>query len=340
MRERHERSAAAQRLESLSVSDEWKPKLAAGVQLTKLTLTAAEGFAVSRIDGATTAYELALLTGMRQVEVNALLERLQGEGVLEGGAAAPAPAPEEEDEQPPAVPEDAEGHATLLKLYSTRFKELSEADRVHHAETGDAATLSALAFDPLPSVIRALLANPRCGPEQGRLIAAHHRTGNGLELLLARQDLIRDAQVQRMLWRNPQLNEGQVKRLTAAKRLLEVWKLSVSREATAQTRAALARALRAKFSSAGAEEKVELIFNTEGRALAGLAGLPIDGRATSLLCARTVSSMMLVQSIAHWAVAPPALIGHLLKQQLVMRQPRLRQMLQAHPNAPASAKKL
>ena len=120
-----------------------------------------------------------------------------------------------------------------------------------------------------------------------------------------------------------------------SKRLLELWKLNVSRESTAQARSAVMKVLRARFPQASAEERVELIFTTEGRCLAGLAGIPIDGRTTSLLCARTYSSVLLVQHIGAWAVAPPALIAHLLKQPMVMRQPTLKKKLELHPNAPS-----
>jgi hypothetical protein len=62
--------------------------------------------------------------------------------------------------------------------------------------------------------------------------------------------------------------------------------------------------------------------------------LPVDGRTAALLCARTYASLLLVQNIAHWSAAPPALIQHLLKQAVVQRNPRLKQLLQQHPNAP------
>jgi len=170
-------------------------------------------------------------------------------------------------------------------------------------------------------------------PPDAILIAAHHQTTTGLEFLFTRADLMRDAQVQRLLFKNPQLNEGQLRRLTQTKRLLEVWKLSVSREVTTQTRTNTARLLRTRFASAPAEERVELICSTEGRALGGLSGLPIDGKTTALLCARAYGSMLLVQNLAHWSATPPALIVHLLKQPIVVRQPRLKALLQQHPNA-------
>jgi hypothetical protein len=48
---------------------------------------------------------------------------------------------------------------------------------------------------------------------------------------------------------------------------------------------------------------------------------------------------MLIQNIARWSAAPPALIAHLLKQEAVRRQPQLRLLLQRHPNAPADTRR-
>jgi hypothetical protein len=349
------------------LSTDWKPKWAPNIDLRKLTLSNVEGFLASRVDGFTTIAQLAQLTSLPREQIVALLERLVGEGALvappqpEPQPAAPA-APPAVPEPPPAVseapmpaaeepplptgeePEPGEAEAeigsglTHLALYRERFHQLSPDERAQLALNATGPVLSALCFDPLPGVIRALMENRHTGLEQARLIAAHHQNATGLEFLLARAELMRDTQVQRLLWRNPQLNEGQLRRLTQSKRLLELWKLSVSREATTQTRNNTARLLRTRFVTAPAEERVELIINTEGRSLAGLSGLSIDGKTSALLCSRSYASLLLVQNLATWSVTPPALITHLLRQPLVMRQPRLKTMLQHHPNAPAHAK--
>ena len=330
------------------MATDWKPKLSPSTNLLSLTLTNIEGFLVSRIDGNTSTHELGLLTGQSAEQVRALLDRLVQEGAV---IAPPEPAPQvvvpdspEPTEPPiddppaedePPEPDEREAVATHLQLYRERFHHLPADERASMASTANGASLSALCFDPLPAVIHQLLHNPLASFEQARLIAAHHRNSAGLEWLLNRPEMMRDAQVQRLLYRNPQLNEGQLRRLTQTKHLLEVWKLSVSREATAQTRSATARLLRARFPTSSPDERVELIFTTEGRALGGLSGMSVDGKTTALLCARTYSSVMLVQNLAHWSTTPPPLIIHLLKQPLVARHPRLRTMLQQHPNAPA-----
>lgn len=323
-----------------SRSDDWKPRLAPTTDLLSLTLTNLEGFTVSRIDGNTTITELAHLTQQTPEQVAALVDRLVGEGALLPKAPPPpvSPPPEAEAEaatEESLVPLDEEADAgTHLTLYVTRFKELSVDDRIHFAGVGTPAELSALAYDPLPAVIQALVQNPRVGPAQARLIAAHHNNAAGLEFLLGRGEFLRDPQVLQLLMRNTQLNEGQLRRLLLTKRLLELFKLSVSREASSQIRSGIIKILRSRFPATSAEERVEVIFTTEGRVLGSLTGVTLDGQTTALLCARTYSSVMLIQSFARWAPTPPALLAHLLKQPLVLRQPRLKTMVSQHPNCP------
>jgi hypothetical protein len=91
--------------------------------------------------------------------------------------------------------------------------------------------------------------------------------------------------------------------------------------------------LRATFNQRTGEERAELILTTEGRCLASLVGLTIDSHATAILCRRTYTSTLLIQNIARWSAAPPQLIAHLRRQDLVKRNPTLRQMLERHPNA-------
>jgi hypothetical protein len=363
---------------------DWKPRPG---QPPPRPLTEAERACLAHVDGETSAEDIALLTGLRRVEVAAVLDGLVRDGVVTGAAhthtpptQAPHPQVAHVQEGPDATtlasaaqpPPEGEAHvaadqsgaehaasdgsasspseltddgsadsgsgASHLALYRAQFHPLRPDERAAIAATAMGANLSALCFDPVPEVIRHLLGNPHTGLEQARLIASHHHTTTGLEFLFSRADLLRDTQVQRLLVRNPQLAEGQLKRLVGHRRLLELWKLTTSREVTSQTRTATMRLLRQRFAIAPAEERVELIFTSEGRALNGLAGLPIDGKTTALLCARTYASTLLVTNLATWSSTPPALITHLLRQPVVMRQPALKTRLQQHPNAPSTAR--
>jgi len=247
--------------------------------------------------------------------------------------------PESTDEAEPAEDEPEVALGNYRQLFETRLHPLPEDQRVAHAHAAEDPVLSALCFDPLPSVIKAVLENARVGLAHARLVARNHRNPVGLEALCGRAAFSADAGVRRWLVRNPQLPASLFRRLWGMRRLMELYKVTNDRDIPEGTRRSAREVLRQRFASAPAEEKVELIINTEGRSLAGLTGLPVDGKTVSLLCGRTYRSPMLIQNIARWSAAPPALIAHLLKQEAVRRQPQLRALLARHPNAPADAKR-
>ena len=301
--------------------------LTPGVDLRGLPLTPEEGFVASRLDGATDLHALSIVTGLSPERVEAALERL-----VSLGAVSP---PDVLEEGEPVASDEPAG--THRELYETALRQLAPDERATRAKAAEEPELSAFCFDPLPAVIHALLDNPRFSLPQARLVAIHHRTPSGLEALAARAAFAADAGVRRALLRNPQLSTGLLRRLHGGRRLLEQHKLVVSRDVPEQTRRAARELLRAHFSTAEAEERVEVIVKTEGRCLTALAGLPVDGKTAALLCSRTYTSTLLVQNISRWAACPPALIAHLMRQELVRRSPPLKVLLKRHPNAPAGS---
>jgi hypothetical protein len=341
--------------------NDWTPKLNLSADLVSLPLTPEEGFVLSRLDGRTAFGHLPALTGLSPERLRALLQRLVELGAVLPNSAAGAPPPRpppppprasEEPEPPPVEepppdeeeppPEEAEGEAATgdwRQLFERHLHPLPEEQRAHRARAAEEPELSAFCFDPVPAVIKSLLENTRVGLTQARLIARHHRNPVGLEALCARASFAADGGVRRWLVRNPQLPASLFRRLWAGRRLLEHFKVMVDRDVPEQTRRTAREVLRSRFNTAPAEERVELIFGTEGRVLAALAGLAVDGKTAALLCGRTYRSPMLIQNIARWSAAPPALIAHLLRQEAVRRQPQLRLLLQRHPNAPADARR-
>ena len=310
----------------------WKPSLNPGVALLDLSLTPEEGFVAYRLDGATDVQGLAVATGLPLERVEAALEKLVSLGAVSprpgtpGELPAEAEAETEDDAETAEAGEPAAG--TNRKLYEMALRQLAPHERAARAKAAEEPELSAFCFDPLPAVVHALLDNPRFGLVQARLVA--ERVGG-----MASSRLSADASVRRALLRNPQLPAGLLRRLYGGRRLLEQHKLVISRDVPEQTRRTARELLRGRFSTADAEERVEVIVKTEGRCLASLAGLPVDGKTAALLCGRTYSSTLLVQNISRWAACPPSLIAHVLKQELVRRSPSLRLQLQRHPNAPS-----
>ncbi|AGC48936.1 hypothetical protein MYSTI_07664 [Myxococcus stipitatus DSM 14675] len=265
----------------------------------------------------------------------------------EAEANTTAPAPPASEDSPSSDttdgPEDDDLPEVALgnyrQLFETRLHPLPEDQRVAVARGAEDPELSALCFDPVPAIIKAVMENPRTGLAHARLIARNHRNPVGLEALCARAAFTADTGVRRWLVRNPQLPSGLFRRLWSARRLMELHKVTVDRDVPESTRRSAREVLRQRFTTGPAEEKVELILNTEGRALGALVGMSVDGKTASMLCGRTYRSPMLIQNIARWSAAPPALIAHLLKQEAVRRQPQLRLLLIRHPNAPADAKR-
>jgi hypothetical protein len=255
----------------------------------------------------------------------------------EADAASESAADSESEPENEAEAEAAAGN--FRQIFEMTLHPLTEDERVARAHMAQDPELSAFCFDPVPSVIKAVLENPRVGLGHARLIVRHHRNPVGLEALCNRASFAADLGVRRWLVRNPQLPAGLFRRLWSSRRMMELHKLAMDRDVPEPTRRTARELLRQRFSSGPSEEKVELILNTEGRSLASLSGMPVDSKTASLLCGRTYRSAMLIQNIARWSAAPPALITHLLRQETVRRQPQLRTLLARHPNAPADAKR-
>jgi hypothetical protein len=317
-----------------------------------LQLGTEEGFVLSRIDGSTDLDQLASVTGLPVVRLEAILERLVREGAVEAPPVAPraatSPPPAEDDplasllDAPPdeETPEHVEADsaaASPRQLFETRLHPLPEDTRAGLAGTAVEPELSAFCFDPVPQVIARVLGNPRCGLVHARLISAHHRNAAGFEALAARAEFLHDGEVQRLLLRNPQTPAHLLRALLLKRRLPDLYRAGHDREVGERARGAARELLRERFAKGSPDERAELIVITEGRALAALSGLSLDGRTTALLCARPPSSTLLIENLARWPATPPTLIAHLLTQPMVQRSPPLRTLIKRHPNAPRSA---
>jgi len=317
----------------------WIPTPSRGCDVLALNLGPVEGFVLSRIDGNTDLDELALVTGLTAVRLEAILETLVREGAVEApqGASRAEPPPPASGSEPLGGERDSAAASPRL-LFETRLHHLPEDTRAGLASTAVEPELSAFCFDPVPQVVARVLGNPRCGLAHARLISAHHRNAAGFEALAARAEFLHDGEVQRFLLRNPQTPAHLLRALLLKRRLSDLYRAGHDREASERARATARELLRERFAKGSPEERAELIVITEGRALVALSGLSLDGRTTALLCARPFASTLLVENLARWPATPPTLIAHLLAQPTVQRSPQLRTLIQRHPNAPRSAR--
>ncbi len=345
------------------------------VDMRSLRLSPEEGFVLSRVDGATSVKELVALTGLDESRVVDIVGRLSAEGAVEIEGASPEPASaviavddsrrDEEEERALAAEAEAEAAASTAsaedvsdeelekedaaqeartereyrKIYETVYHPMPRDERVAAAADAAGAHLLALCLDQDPQVIYAVLTNPRVTLECPRLVATHHRTHVGLEHVAKRSDFLADALVQRRLLRNPQLPGTLLNRIASPKMMLEVYKIAIDREIPERSRMMTRDVLRKKFMLSSSDERAALLFKTEGRCLVLLVNCSLDAHATQILCSKSTYTILFIQNLARWSATPPQLLAHLLKMQVVRRNPGLRKMLLKHPNCPSEVKR-
>ena len=315
----------------------WFPRASPAARVVGLNLSARERYVLSRIDGATDVDQLGQVTGLAPGEVHAILDHLLREGAIEPPEAVfRSVDPSAGGEPARRLASVAPPETTHRQLFETRFHPRPEDERADLATNAEDPDLSALCFDPVPAVIHRVLQNQRTGLAHARLIAAHHRNPVGLEAVAARSAFLSDREVQRLLLRNSQSPETVVRRLLASRPLPQIYVSCQSHELPERHRTTARGVLRSQFAAASPDERVHLILTTEGRALGTLSGLTLDGRTVALLCARPLSSPLLVENLASWPATPPTLIAHLLKQPLVRQSATLTLRLRRHPNCPRS----
>jgi hypothetical protein len=249
-------------------------------------------------------------------------------------AAANARADAEESEEARAAKEH-----DYRKIYEARFHILTIDVRVGLAKVVHGTDLLALCLDADSRVIGAILENPTTGLTHARLIAFHHRTAIGLELVTRRDDFLRDLLVERRLLRNPQAGDTVLGRIFASKRVFQTYKIAIDRDVPELTRAKGRGFLRQKFGKAPPEERADLVIRTEGRCLILMTGCTFDAKTTSILCSRPYNAVLFIQNLAKFAATPPALLAHLVKQPFVRKIPPLKKLLLQHPNMPGDVKR-
>ncbi len=256
------------------------------------------------------------------------------------------------EEEPPgeeeAIPGDVDAEETPSRdadertyraLYEQKWHKLTTDERVAAAKTASGADLLALCFDAEARVVGAVLENASHGLEHARLVAAHHHTSVGLEILSRRQDVLRDVMVERRLLRNPQAGDIVLGRVMGPKRVMQTYKVAIDREVPELTRVKARGMLRQKFQTSTPEERADLVLRTEGRCLILMTGCTFDAKTTQILCGRPFNSVLFIQNLAKWPATPPGLLAHLFKQPFVRKSAPLKKLLLQHPNLPGDVKR-
>lgn len=265
--------------------------------------------------------------------------------ILAAASAAGANVSTEGEEPADAVDDPVEeekrvqGEREYQKIYEQIYHPMARDERIAAAEQVDGPDLFALCYDPEPQIIHAVMSNPKAGLPHARMIALHHRTQAGLELVGRRSEFLSDAQVQRRLLSNPQLPGTLLRRIVNPKLLMEVYKIAINREIPERSRVMTRELLCKKFMLGSGDERAALLIKTEGRCLILLVNCALDARTTQILTSKTSYTILFIQNLARWSATPPALLVHLLKQPVVRMNIGLRKMLLKHPNVPSETKR-
>jgi len=161
----------------------------------------------------------------------------------------------------------------------------------------------------------------------------------GLQLLVHNPRMAADPEVRRRLLRNPHVPAAVVGNVLRGKPLLAIYQVGISHDVPENTKGFARAELRRTFNERGSDEKVALILKTEGRVLSLLSGGVLDGRAVSMIIARSAMSPMLIRNFAQWPPTPPPILTHLMKLPQVQRDKILQQAVMRHPNLPSQYKK-
>jgi hypothetical protein len=247
--------------------------------------------------------------------------------------------PPDEVDNPEEEEKRVQGEREYQKIYEQVYHPMPRDERIAAAEQVDNPDLFALCYDPEPQIIHAILSNPKAGLPHARMIALHHRTQAGLELIGRRTEFVADAQTQRRLLANPQLPGTILRRIISPKLIMEVYKIAINREIPERSRVMTRELLQKKFMLGSPEERAALLIKTEGRCLILLVNCALDARTTQILTAKTSFTILFIQNLARWSACPPALLVHLLKQPVVRMNIGLRKMLLKHPNVPSETKR-
>ena len=247
--------------------------------------------------------------------------------------------PADDVDDPAEEEKRVQGEREYQKIYEQIYHPMQRDERIAAAEQVTGSDLLALCLDPEPQVIHAVLSNPKAGLAHARMVALHHRTQAGLELVGRRTEFVAETQVQRRLLSNPQLPTTLLRKIVNPKLLMEVYKIAINREIPERSRVMTRELLQKKFMLGSGDERAALLIKTEGRCLILLVNCALDMRTTQVLTSKTSYTVLFIQNLARWSATPPALLVHLLKQPVVRMNIGLKKMLLKHPNVPSETKR-
>lgn len=209
------------------------------------------------------------------------------------------------------------------------YKGMTEAERIAKAVQGNEVDLMNLCSDPSPVVIRRVIDNPRFGLVHARLIAEHHHTAAGLEMLAAKGGAMGDEAVKGKLLRNHQTPAGILVRMFRSMQIENVFTLLNGNDMAEKARAAALAVFRESFrNESKAEEWARFIIRNEGRCLRFLYGERISKKLVDEFVRHTNDiTLTLVRNLSSFPGLPRRLVEHILTLHIVRSNPELRKIM-------------
>lgn len=200
--------------------------------------------------------------------------------------------------------------------------------RVQSARTATATALDALCGDPSPQVITAVIANPGFGFRQARLIAAHHQTTTGLEMLPP--NVLADDGVRTGLLRNALASPALLQRALRVCQVQQLLPLLSGHECGAHARLPLGQVYQQKFQGLDPDAQAGFILTTEGRCLPYLGEVRLGADVGRKLCVLPDANftVLLIDNLTKFSGTPRSVLERLLRLPIVHRNPPRRAYLQ------------
>ncbi|MBT3180899.1 MAG: hypothetical protein HN337_00150, partial [Deltaproteobacteria bacterium] len=214
-----------------------------------------------------------------------------GDGAAGGGDPSQSPAPKRSRDR----------YGIHRELYQRHFRELSVHERVAAAISSSGDTLVALCFDPTIEVVRAVLSNSQSGLPHARLIATHHHTAAGLDLLTHNRSYATDTAVRSALLKNTVTPRYVFDRILQSSSLQQLFGICRGREATHMGKTFAREKFRKKFETSSPEERANFIIRNEGRCLQYLIGIHLGRPTFNILCTHNYTSEVLILNLLTYA---------------------------------------
>lgn len=247
---------------------------------------------------------------------------------------ATAPARDHENEDS----EQAEHYANYRKLYERKFKGMDLPERLETAAKANGNELAAICLDPNPQVITRAIENGASDIMCARIIASHATASLSLLALGKKPTFLFDPGVRRNLLRNPITPPYLRRRILEMMDMQTLYTVRSGSDVNEQSKMEAVEVMRQKFRSASGADCANFIFRTEGRCLAYLIKESFSKETVEELCSREFRSEILVRNLTVFPALPPNLIRHLMRQDIVKRNPNFRNRLLHHQSCPADVK--